>query len=67
VAPGSTTVTIELEPHQAGTLLRLTHSGLEHPLIAEHHREGWNRYLERLRIRAEGGDPGPDLVRDELA
>jgi uncharacterized protein YndB with AHSA1/START domain len=60
VAPGSTTVVVELEPDAAGTLLRLTHGGLASPPIAQHHREGWERYLERLRISAEGGDPGPD-------
>jgi uncharacterized protein YndB with AHSA1/START domain len=61
VAPGSTTVVVELEPDHDGTLLRLTHSGLEPPPVAEHHRAGWERYLERLGIRAEGGDPGADL------
>jgi hypothetical protein len=24
------------------------------------HDQGWNHYLDRLVIRAEGGDPGPD-------
>jgi uncharacterized protein YndB with AHSA1/START domain len=60
VPPGSTTVVIELEPDDAGTRLRLTHSALVPPPVAEHHREGWERYLERLRARAEGRDPGPD-------
>jgi uncharacterized protein YndB with AHSA1/START domain len=60
VPPGSTTVVIELEPSGTGTLLRLTHSDLAPPPVAEHHRDGWNRYLDRLCIRAEGGDPGPD-------
>jgi uncharacterized protein YndB with AHSA1/START domain len=60
VPPGSTTVEIELEGDDAGTLLRLTHRGLDPPPVAEHHRDGWERYLERLRVRAEGGDPGPD-------
>jgi len=60
VAPGSTTVVVELEPEAAGTLLRLTHSGFASPPVAHHHREGWERYLERLRISAEGGHPGPD-------
>lgn len=67
VAPGSTTVVIELEPDHGGTLLRLTHSGLEPPPIAEHHRAGWVRYLERLQVRAEGGDPGSDLPEAEQA
>ncbi len=65
VPPGSTTVVIELEPDRAGTLLRLTHSALAPPSVAEHHRIGWERYLERLRLRAEGGDPGPDLAQTE--
>ena len=59
VPPGATTVVVELESAEAGTLLRLTHSGLASPPVAEHHREGWELYLERLRVRAEGGDPGP--------
>jgi uncharacterized protein YndB with AHSA1/START domain len=65
VPPGSTTVLIELEPDQAGTMLRLTHSALAPPPVAEHHRDGWERYLERLRVRAAGGDPGPDLAETE--
>jgi uncharacterized protein YndB with AHSA1/START domain len=58
--PGASTVVVELAPHETGTLLRLTHSSLAPPPLAEHHRQGWERYLERLRVRAEGGDPGPD-------
>ena len=58
--PGSTTVVIELEPDGAGTVLRLTHTDLSPPPVAEHHRDGWERYLERLRVRAQGRDPGPD-------
>lgn len=65
VPPGSTTVLIELEPDQAGTMLRLTHSALTPPPVAEHHRDGWERYLDRLCVRAEGGDPGPDLAEME--
>lgn len=60
VLPGASTVTVELEANGAGTLLRLTHSGLALPPIAEHHRQGWERYLGRLSVRAAGGDPGPD-------
>ncbi len=60
VAPGASTVVVELEPEAAGTLLRLTHSGLAPPPVAEHHRHGWERYLDRLNVRAQGGDPGPD-------
>ena len=60
VPPGSTTVVIELEPDAAGTRLRLTHSALAPPPVAEHHRLGWEQYVGRLVVRAEGGDPGPD-------
>ena len=60
VPPGSTTVVIELEPDAAGTRLRLTHSALAPPPVAEHHRQGWQQYLGRLAVRAEGGDPGAD-------
>ncbi|HEY8316800.1 MAG TPA: SRPBCC family protein [Gaiellaceae bacterium] len=62
--PGSTTVVVELEPDGDGTLLRLTHGPLAPPFDAPH-RDGWERYLGRLAIRAEGGDPGPDLAMAE--
>lgn len=65
VPPGSSTVEITLEPDGAGgTMLRLIHSGLP-PAAVGLHREGWNHYLDRLVVRAAGGDPGPDgnLVR----
>ena len=67
VPPGSTTVVIELEPDPSGTRLRLTHSALAPPPVAEHHRAGWERYLDRLHIRAEGGDPGPDRPEVEAS
>jgi hypothetical protein len=49
-----------MEPDgEDGTLLRLVHTGL--PLrTVDLHRDGWNHYLERLRVRAADGDPGPD-------
>jgi uncharacterized protein YndB with AHSA1/START domain len=57
--PGSSTVTIELIPDGAGTLVRLTHSGL--PTGADAAQlEGWEHFLPRLAIVAGGGDPGPD-------
>ena len=59
IPPGSSTVIIELEPADNGTLLRLTHYGL--PADAgELHRKGWERYLDRLTRCATGDDPGPD-------
>jgi uncharacterized protein YndB with AHSA1/START domain len=64
VPPGSSTVTIELEPADDGTLLRLTHSGLEPTDVQELHRKGWERYLDRLARRTTGEDPGPDRYND---
>jgi uncharacterized protein YndB with AHSA1/START domain len=60
IPPGGSTVSIDLEPEGAGTLLRLTHSDLPSPPVAELHRQGWERYLGRLGVGAEGSDPGPD-------
>ena len=57
--PGSSTVTIELIPDGAGTLVRLTHSGL--PTGADAAQlEGWEHFLPRLATVVAGGDPGPD-------
>lgn len=61
VPPGSSTVEVTLEPHGEGTLLTLVHSGLPLPAL-DVHRDGWNHYLDRLTIRAAGGDPGPDTT-----
>ena len=60
VPPGSTTVVIELEPAEAGTTVTLTHRALEPPSVAEHHRQGWQQYLARLAMVAQGGTPGPN-------
>ena len=55
---GASTVAIDLEPTDAGTLLRLTH---ELPRdSAAPHSEGWEHYLSRLAVAAEGADPGAD-------
>lgn len=61
VPPGSSTVEVTLEPDGDGTLLTLVHSGLPLPAL-DVHREGWNHYLDRLTVRAGGGDPGPDAT-----
>ena len=60
IPPGSSIVTIELEPADSGTMVRLTQSGLQPAEMRELHRSGWERYLGRLARRAIGGDPGPD-------
>lgn len=59
VPPGSTLVEIELIPDGDGTLVRLTHSGLE-PGEQPLHRQGWEHYVTRLATAASGSDPGPD-------
>lgn len=65
VPPGSSTVEIILVPDtDAGTLLTLVHTGLPFPAL-DAHRDGWNHYLDRLSIRAAGGDPGADTSADE--
>jgi uncharacterized protein YndB with AHSA1/START domain len=57
--PGSTTVTIDLEENEDGTLIRLTHADLA-PEEATMHLSGWIHYLGRLSTLAGGVDPGPD-------
>jgi uncharacterized protein YndB with AHSA1/START domain len=57
--PGSSTVEILLVPDGEETLVRLTHRGLP---AAEFnvHLVGWEHYVPRLAIAAEGRDPGRD-------
>ena len=57
--PGSTTVEITLAPDGDGTLLRLVHRGVPDEVRAGS-TEGWDHYLQRLVIAAEGGEPGSD-------
>jgi uncharacterized protein YndB with AHSA1/START domain len=64
VQPGSSTVTVELIPDPAGTLVRLTHSDLPAE-VAGSHADGWEHYLPRLALAVEGGDPGPDSYRGD--
>lgn len=66
VPPGSTTVEIDLRPERGGTMLHLVHRGLSDPM-ADAHSGGWANYLDRLRVLAEGHDPGPDpLARERV-
>ncbi|WP_329404757.1 SRPBCC domain-containing protein [Streptomyces melanogenes] len=51
---------VTLEPDGEDTLLRLVHTGLPSPEACAGHSEGWHHYLDRLAVRARGGDPGPD-------
>ena len=58
VPPGSSTVEVTLTPVTEGTLLVLRHGDL--PAGDTGHSDGWDHYLERLVIRANGDDPGVD-------
>ena len=58
--PGSSTIEVVLEPTDEGTLLRFSHAGLPDEAAVARHAEGWDKYLGRLEIAAQGGDPGPD-------
>ncbi len=59
VAPGSTTVAVDLAERDGVTCVRLTHSGLS-AAMRPWHEDGWRRYLARLAAAAEGRNPGPD-------
>lgn len=59
VPTGTSTIEVTFEPEGGGTRVRLSHTGLP-PIALDPHRHGWNHYLDRLSIRASGGDPGPD-------
>jgi uncharacterized protein YndB with AHSA1/START domain len=58
--PGSTQVTVTLEPEDGGTRLTLRHDNLPNPELRDAHQIAWETYLPRLVISAAGGDPGPD-------
>jgi uncharacterized protein YndB with AHSA1/START domain len=57
---GSTRVAVTLDAHEGGTRLTLRHHNLATRELLDAHREAWHVYLDRLTIRAAGGDPGPD-------
>ena len=60
LAPGSSTIEIELTPEGDGTMLRFVHRDLPSVAAAESHSVGWDHYLPRLESVAGGDDPGPD-------
>ena len=60
LAPGSSTIEIELKPDGDGTLLRFLHRDLPSVAAAESHSVGWDHYLPRLVTAAGGENPGPD-------
>jgi uncharacterized protein YndB with AHSA1/START domain len=60
IAPGSSTIEVELTPEGDGTKLHFVHRDLPSPAAAESHAQGWDHYLPRLSIVAAGGDAGED-------
>jgi uncharacterized protein YndB with AHSA1/START domain len=58
IRPGETTVEFDLVPSGERTILRFRH-GLPNA-ESESHAHGWDHYLARLQVAAEGGDPGRD-------
>jgi uncharacterized protein YndB with AHSA1/START domain len=60
VAPGSTLVVVTLDAEEGGTRVVLRHYDLPDDELRALHRKGWEMYLDRLRVRVLGGDPGPD-------
>jgi uncharacterized protein YndB with AHSA1/START domain len=65
VAPGSTTVEVDIEERDGVTRVRLTHRGL-HAAMRGMHAEGWDRYLSRLAAVLEGRHAGPDPAEEGL-
>ena len=57
--PGSSTVEVSFIEDGEYTIVRLRHLGLSADQ-QDAHAEGWEHYLPRLVIVAEGKDPGPD-------
>jgi uncharacterized protein YndB with AHSA1/START domain len=62
--PGATEVEFTLTPIPAGTRLRLVHRGLSAGQ-EEIHAAGWQHFLARLSIAADGDDPGPDPWQEQ--
>jgi uncharacterized protein YndB with AHSA1/START domain len=59
VPPQSTVVEVSFVPDGDGTMVRFAHRRIP-PATLGYHRAGWEHYLARLAIAADGGDPGPD-------
>jgi uncharacterized protein YndB with AHSA1/START domain len=55
-----TEVTIDFTAEGDATLVRLTHTGFVDEEEGRKHAEGWEYWLERLRARGEGKEPGDD-------
>ena len=65
LSPGTSTITVTLEPADGGTTVRLVHEGLT-PEQEESHSSGWDHFMERLAVAGRDGDAGlePWVVRD---
>jgi uncharacterized protein YndB with AHSA1/START domain len=61
LSAGSTTVEVTFTSDGDSTIVRLRHSGLASAELRKTHAVGWEYYLGRLVVVAEGRDPGPDL------
>jgi len=59
VAPGASTVEVDLIPDGDGTVVRLVHRDLPEA-EREQHAHGWAHFLGRLEKAGAGEDPGPD-------
>ena len=57
--PDASTVTVTVEPSDAGSKVTITHEGLDEQQ-EKAHAEGWDHYLERLGKLASTGDAGQD-------
>jgi uncharacterized protein YndB with AHSA1/START domain len=60
VAPGSSTVEVDLLADGDATIVRVRHRELR-PEVRSFHDMGWAHYLPRLAVAAAGGNPGIDF------
>lgn len=64
VAPGSSTVTISLQPDGDDTIVELRHADLPGG-ATDNHAEGWSFFLPRLVAVSEGRDPGANEFEEK--
>jgi uncharacterized protein YndB with AHSA1/START domain len=60
--PGSSQVSIELEPVEAGTALTLRHSGLPAGEMLSGHESGWRHYMSTMAAECAKAEFGGQLV-----
>lgn|SRR5579859_7264765 len=60
IPAGATTVEVLFIPDDTGTTVRLRHLNLASEDWRQANGMGWDHYLPRLVMVAEGADPGPD-------